>query len=306
MILGIIPLIGFAYLLVWFYRYIYRLFFVKPVNLRERYGENSWAVITGGSDGIGLGVARRLAVEGFNIVLIARTQEKLEKAKAELLVLNPLIDVIILVKDFTGAGKAEFFDDISERLRELEVSILVNNVGVMPVKEVFEQSLKEMKDTIVVNACSQVGMSKMLLPRFIERGKRCAQIDVSSVGSFFPVPAFPVYSATKSINEYISRGLSAYVKNVDFLTVHPGMVSTNMCQKEVGRGQFFFNTQSVHDCANGIVNKLACVDTTYGAFMHDVFVPLSQQLVQLIPRDLLMKVIGLWPTASNLESWKKL
>lgn len=49
-------------------------------NYQQRYGENSWAVITGGSDGIGLGFCEELAALGFNICMIARNREKMDTA----------------------------------------------------------------------------------------------------------------------------------------------------------------------------------------------------------------------------------
>ena len=48
-------------------------------NLQKRYGENSWAVITGGSDGIGFGFCEELASQGFNICMISRNGEKINR-----------------------------------------------------------------------------------------------------------------------------------------------------------------------------------------------------------------------------------
>ena len=71
--------LGIFQLAVWAFRtlkLIYRTFFGVRATT-ARYGENSWAVITGGSDGIGRAAAMYLAREGFNIVLISRTLSKL-------------------------------------------------------------------------------------------------------------------------------------------------------------------------------------------------------------------------------------
>ena len=78
---AIIGLVGLARLLFWVYCYLKSLFFTRPGPLIQKYGKKSWAVVTGASDGIGLGIAKRLAVEGFNIVLIARNQAKLQDVK---------------------------------------------------------------------------------------------------------------------------------------------------------------------------------------------------------------------------------
>ena len=55
----------------------------KPLNLTERYGEGSWVLITGASDGIGAEFCRQLAGKGFNLVLVSRTLEKLQAVEKE-------------------------------------------------------------------------------------------------------------------------------------------------------------------------------------------------------------------------------
>ena len=61
---------------------VYRVALRPRKNFQKRYGRNSWALITGSSDGIGKGVAVGLAGQGFNLVLSARTESKLEAARA--------------------------------------------------------------------------------------------------------------------------------------------------------------------------------------------------------------------------------
>ena len=78
--------IGLYYLALWAYRALQalgRTFFGTPVTT-ARYGEDTWAVVTGGTDGIGKGLANELALRGFNIVLIARNREKLAACAREI------------------------------------------------------------------------------------------------------------------------------------------------------------------------------------------------------------------------------
>merc|ERR1711973_119357 len=69
--IGIVALLRFARGLA---RLAHRTFLRKPFNLQERYGENSWACITGGSDGVGRAMAHLVAKQGLNIVLVARNK----------------------------------------------------------------------------------------------------------------------------------------------------------------------------------------------------------------------------------------
>ena len=260
---AILGLVGLARLLFWVYCYLRNLFFLRPVPLIQKYGKKSWAVVTGASDGIGLGIAKRLAIEGFNMVIIARNQEKLETVKKDLLKINELIDVVVISADFSESNKADFFKKIDEKIRDLDVSVLVNNVGVLFSKDALQLSAKEIRDTIVVNCCSQVGMDKLLIPKMQKRSTRCAVIDLSSMATMTPLYLHGVYGATKCINEYICQGLSSYVKNVDFLCVNPGFVSTNMTlNREAGKGFASTATVSVNDCVDGIFNSLGSIKQT--------------------------------------------
>jgi hypothetical protein len=86
-------------------RSLYSTVLRRRVNFKGRYGRNSWALITGSSDGIGKGIALSLAKEGFNIILSARTESKLEGVKNEIKRMYPSLDVKILVLDYERSSE---------------------------------------------------------------------------------------------------------------------------------------------------------------------------------------------------------
>ncbi|XP_073479825.1 17-beta-hydroxysteroid dehydrogenase type 3-like [Aquarana catesbeiana] len=90
----------------------------------RKYG--GWAVVTGATDGIGKSYAKELAKMGFNVVLISRTLEKLQNVAAEIEKQSGRKAKIIQA-DFTGG--AEIYPNIEEGLKDLDIGILVNNVG---------------------------------------------------------------------------------------------------------------------------------------------------------------------------------
>lgn len=80
-------LIGFITLMCWFFKglfLVWKLFLRSEFDLGKRYGEGSWAVVTGASDGIGKAYCYALAKRGFNIVMISRTKSKLDKVAADI------------------------------------------------------------------------------------------------------------------------------------------------------------------------------------------------------------------------------
>ncbi len=102
-------------------------------------------MITGSSDGIGRVMALQMAKYGFNLVLVSRTPEKLERVKAECEKINPKVDVQTISMDFSKAGIQEFKDAFTGFKKEVEengkeLRILVNNVGVIDRAKIFELS----------------------------------------------------------------------------------------------------------------------------------------------------------------------
>jgi hypothetical protein len=82
--------IGGLVFIIWISKILWSL--IKAIlpskNYRERYGQPSWAVVTGGSDGIGLGFCEELAALGFNVCMIARNRSKMEEALRKIKDLN--------------------------------------------------------------------------------------------------------------------------------------------------------------------------------------------------------------------------
>ena len=99
----------------------------------NRYGRNSWAVCTGCTEGIGLAQAHYLAKQGFNIVLISRSQEKLQRVAKDLeehTFEGKNCKTRIIVCDFSKDFNAEHFQKMYDAsLSDLDISILCNNVG---------------------------------------------------------------------------------------------------------------------------------------------------------------------------------
>ena len=109
--------------------FIYRHFFRPRINHIEKYGKNSWALITGGSDGIGKAVAIELARAGFNILVASRTESKLV-ILCEELKKNYRIDTDYIAVDFDNIDQTyKNYENLFEKhFKNKQISILVNNI----------------------------------------------------------------------------------------------------------------------------------------------------------------------------------
>ena len=114
---------------------------------------DEWAVITGASEGIGRSYAIDLARAGYNIKLVSRSREKLEKVKGEIAVAAPSSKVKVVPLDVTKATNGDFAG-----LFDQQTSIMVNNAGFLRLKEDFiqqdPQELQQMLDKTPHNAVS--------------------------------------------------------------------------------------------------------------------------------------------------------
>ncbi|XP_040907725.1 hydroxysteroid (20-beta) dehydrogenase 2 [Toxotes jaculatrix] len=198
------------------------------VDLRTH---GQWAVVTGATSGIGKAYASELAQRGLDVVLVSRSDDKLQTVAKEIEDQYGRKTCTIQV-DFTEGHS--IYPAIAEKLQGLEIGILVNNVG-MTYSDHFAHFLEipdaEQKITQVVN-CNMLSvpqMTRLVLPGMIERGTGLI-INISSEVGVRPQPLLSLYSATKIFVTYFSQCLHAEYKSkgITVQCVAPFMVSTNM------------------------------------------------------------------------------
>lgn len=195
--------------------------------LRERYP--GAAVITGASSGIGEAYARRLAREGFDVILVARRKERLRALAEELQDRFNIRTRVVAVDLADRSGPAEAFSGIRET--GWPVGMLINNAGV-GVYGLFEETDASREAIMIdLNCRAPVLLTHLLLPPMLERG-RGAILIVASIAAFQSTPRFAVYGATKAFDLYLAESLHVELKpkGIDVLGVIPGPTSTEFNQ----------------------------------------------------------------------------
>ena len=228
----------------------------------DKYGKGSWALVTGGTDGIGLGYVRWLARKGLNVVVFGRNAEKLSAVKEDVEKKYKVL-VKTVVKDFSDCCTKGFFEDIEEEIQGLDVSVLVNNVGVHGPESMIAKSTNEKVKTLVsINCIPQAVLMNMLAERLNTRKQRSAIVDISSITAIRCNNYMPVYNASKAFNMYLTMGtgLSKSLPNIDLLSVLPGYVLTNL-----GSIPDTVLTSNVDECVEGSMRGLGKVMYTYGS-----------------------------------------
>jgi len=181
---------------------------------------NSYALITGASSGIGAEIAKKLAKKGYNLVLTARRTELLENLANEIKQKHN-INVDLISKDLSKyESPKEIFDFCEEN--NYSVDFLVNNAGYGIKTSFHETSLDDEEDFIRVLGTSVIMMTKLFLPKMIEKGNGKIMI-VSSVASFAAPSAIqPLYGPIKTFMNRFSDSININYK-------HKGVTSTAVC-----------------------------------------------------------------------------
>lgn len=188
------------------------------------------ALITGASAGIGLELARCFARGGFDLVLVARREEKLHEIAQELEERHG-IAAHVLAADLSDASSIlRLVQVLAER--EIIIDVLVNNAGFAEYGPFADSDAETMQRVLAVNIGALTLLSRALLPSMIQSarrdGRRRRILNVGSAAGFLPGPLMAVYYASKAYVLSLSEALGAELRaqNVSVTCLCPGPVRT--------------------------------------------------------------------------------
>jgi uncharacterized protein len=173
------------------------------------------ALVTGASGGIGLELARLFAKDEYNLILTARSKNRLEDL-VEVFKLEYKIRVESIPKDLAKPGSAqELFEEIQSR--ETSIDILVNNAGFGTLTSFADSDPENTLEMIQLNIISLTQLTRLYLPSMIQRNSGKI-MNVASTAAYLPGPYMAVYYATKayvlSLSEAINEELHGTGVNV--------------------------------------------------------------------------------------------
>lgn len=183
------------------------------------------ALITGASNGIGLELAKIHAQRGGDLVLVARSQDKLEQLAQELRAKHN-IQVTVIAKDLSEPNVAQAIFAQTEQLG-IQVDYLINNAGFGGHGRFFERELAKEQQMIQLNITTLTELCHLYLKGMVAR-KRGKILNVSSTASFMPGPLQAVYYATKAYVTSFSQAIAEEVAEfgVTVTALCPGAVAT--------------------------------------------------------------------------------
>lgn len=186
------------------------------------------ALITGATSGIGYHFARRLAAEGHDLILVARTRETLQGVAAELAEQD--VECTVLRADLGRLADCRRVENV---LTDRTVDLLVNNAGFgLYEGDFIEHDLETEDELLMVNVRAVLRLTYAALGPMVERGEGSI-INVSSVASFAPDGKAPTYAASKAWVTAFTQGVREQVSGsgVRVLALTPGLVPTEFQER---------------------------------------------------------------------------
>jgi uncharacterized oxidoreductase len=183
---------------------------------------NQKVLITGGSSGIGLALAKKFIENNNTVIIIGRNLSKLEKVKVE----NPKIHIFQI--DVTDDAEVRMLvDDIDEKFDGID--ILVNNAGIMNLVDTGneENDLQKLLQEIEINFNSPIRLLHYFLPQ-LKQSENAILINVSSGLAYVTFSQAPVYSGTKSALHFWTQAIRPQLKphNIKVVELLPPVVDT--------------------------------------------------------------------------------
>lgn len=214
----------------WLWQYVWLPRQPQGQRLAERYGRGSWVLITGAGDGLGKAFAEALAHHGFNLILVSRTPEKLNRLGDELR--SAGVEVRVVCADLSDTSEGTYSSIVSAA-REVDLSVVINCVGVTVHRRFGEVPDAVRRRLIDVNVTTTSTLTHRLLPSLLEHaassGRRCALLNVGSIVGRFYWPGTQLYGACKAFVDHLTVPLAyEYSEHLDVLSFQPTVMSTAM------------------------------------------------------------------------------
>jgi short-subunit dehydrogenase len=247
------------------------------------------ALVTGASSGIGAALARRIARDGRNVVLVARRADRLE-ALARDIERDHRVQTHVVATDLVRPGAARALaDEVAQR--GLTVDWLVNNAGFGTVGRIDRLPVERELDEIRLNVEVLVELTGRFIPGMTARG-RGAVINIASVGGFSPGPYMATYAATKAFVLSFTEAIANEMRGtgVSVLCVCPGFTRTEFQERAVVDTSKVpnFVWMSADEVADQTVRSVG-----HGAVLvNGMLNSIATSAARFVPRSILTRFVG--------------
>ncbi len=260
-------------------------------SARRESLENKGILITGGSRGLGLVLARQLARKGAKVAICARDKHELDQAVSQIRAFGG--DISAYVCDVSDREAVATM--VREATIELDgIDILINNAGIIQVGPANSMKIEEYEEAMNINFWGAAHTTLAVLPQMKNR-KRGNIVNITSIGGKVAIPHLLPYSVSKFAFVGFSEGLHAELKKdgVHVTTIYPGLMRTGSHHNidVLGKNKLEFSLFSIVG-----TNPLVSVNAEKAARkIINAFRDKKTSYILSLPATLLAKTHGLFP-----------
>jgi short-subunit dehydrogenase len=246
------------------------------------------ALVTGASGGIGEAFARQLAMLDKDLVLVARSRDKLQDLAGELATRHG-VAVHVIAADLSCPDAARPIFQETERLG-LQVDLLINNAGFGKGGEFTELPLGVQAGMVYLNVNTVMELARLYLPAMRQR-RRGGIINLGSTASFQPVPGMAAYGATKAFVLSLSEALAWEVRGdgVTVMALCPGATATGF---QATAGVWEENRGTMPGPDEVVAQALRAFEKRRRYFVHGALNKLTAVVASIAPHRFVLPIAG--------------
>jgi uncharacterized protein len=243
------------------------------------------ALITGASSGIGKAFAWELAKRGMNVVLVARSHDKLQLLSTELAQTYRIRAEVISIDLSKEGAAAQVYEAV--RARQLEINLLINNAGFLNYGAFEEIAPDRDRQQVMLNVAAVVDLTHAFIPDLLASGDG-GIINLSSSGAFQPMPYMAVYGASKAFMLSFSEALWAEYRQrgLKVLALCPGPTKTSALVDVFDNGKATSPDRVVRAALTALDRHRTHTIPGLNNFMLANIVP------RLLPRNIVARIIA--------------
>jgi len=237
----------------------------------RRGPSGSWALVTGGSSGIGLAICRKLARQGINVIVAAIPDAVLDNAVVSLQSEFPSVDFLSIG---VRLGDADYLQVLAKKTEDLEVRLVFCNAGYMVTGFFDDADWSRHDANIACNSTAAIAIAHLFVRRLRAKGLKGAIAFTSSPASCMPSPFSCLYGSTKAMVTHFATSLAGEVRTdgIDVCVLHPSPVATSFYQgaHAMPTLKFFESTATgpddVAECLMRGLGRSVVIDHGYYSF----------------------------------------
>lgn len=214
---------------IWLFSYfvpVICVHFRSVPNLKKKYNA-TWALVTGGSSGIGLALVKKLADQGLNCVIVAIDDDLLKSSEKGLKEKYPEREFRFVGASFSPG--ADYLERVIKATNDIDIQCIFNNAGYIVTSFFHQSTLAAQMNNLECNLTAPTKITMHFLQKMLAKKQKGCFVYTSSIAGFIPNPFAVMYGTTKAGLTQFAASLACEImaKGIDVTVVHPSPVASN-------------------------------------------------------------------------------